>query len=236
MTDRTSPDRTRRALLIGAGLLPLAGCGPASLLLQGPAAPRLYTLTPAREFAAGLPRVEWQLLVETPIANTGIDTARIALGETENRLTYYAGSNWVDTAPEMIQLLLVESFENSNRIVAVGREASGLRADFVLKSDLRDFQAEYAGGSVGGTAPVARVRLASRLVRMPRRNIVATDTFAAEIKATSARFEDVIAAFDAALDVVMRRIVEWALRQGAANVAIDPLLERMDRPAAERRS
>ncbi len=226
------PDPVRRGLLLSAAFLPLAGCGAASRLLTEPAPPRLYTLTPAREFAAGLPRVDWQLLVETPIANTGIDTVRIALGEAPNRLTYYAAASWVDTAPEMIQLLLVESFENSNRIVAVGREATGLRADFILKNDLRDFQAEYGGGDPASTAPLAKVRMASRLVRMPRRNIVATETFDAEVRANSPAFADVIAAFDVALGVAMRRIVEWTLRQGAANVAIDPLPERPDRPGA----
>lgn len=224
------PDPVRRGLLLTAGLLPLAGCGAASRLLTEPAPPRLYTLTPAREFAAGLPRVEWQLLVETPIANTGIDTVRIALGETPNRLTYYAGASWIDTAPELIQLLLVESFENSNRIVAVGREATGLRADFILKSDLRDFQADYGGGDTATTAPLARVRIASRLVRMPRRNIVANEAFEAQVRAASPAFVDVIAAFDAALGATMRRIVEWTLPQGAANVAADPLPDRPDRP------
>ncbi|WP_114391736.1 ABC-type transport auxiliary lipoprotein family protein [Oleisolibacter albus] len=212
----------RRALLSAAALLPLGACSAARLLDPG-APPRLYTLSPAREFAAGLPRVDWQLVVETPLANTGIDTGRIALGETPARLTYYADCAWVDTAPEMVQLLLVESLENSNRIVAVGVEASGLRSDFVLKSDLRDFQAEYNGGSPDSSAPEAHVRLNAKLVRMPRRNIVASDTFEARVAAKSASFDHVIAAFDQALDMVLRRTVEWTLRQGAANAAQAPL-------------
>lgn len=227
MKSRKMPDRHRRNMLVLAGLLPLAGCG-AARLLEEPGPPRLYVLTPSNDFAAGLPRVDWQLLVERPIANTAIDTARIALGETANRLTYYAGLNWVDTAPDMIQLLLVESFENSNRIVAVGREASGLRADFVLKSDIRDFQAEYDGGDPSVQPPLAKVRIASRLVRMPRRNIVANDTFEAQVRANSPAFADVVRAFDDALQAVMRRIVEWTLRQGIANVEIDALPSRLD--------
>src|SRR3546814_3362056 len=43
----------------------------------------------------------------------------------------------------MLQSLIVQSFDNTGRIVGVGRETAGLGADFVLKTDLRAFQAEY---------------------------------------------------------------------------------------------
>lgn len=220
-------DPNRRLLLGLAAALPLGGCTVADVLTPPP--PRLYVLRPAREFTAGLPRVEWQLLVETPLANTGIDTARIALGETQSRLTYFASANWVDTAPEMVQLLLIESFENSNRIVAVGREATGLRADFILKTDLRDFQAEYDGGTPGQTAPVGRVRMTAKLVRMPRRTIVASESFEAQVPAKGSAFTDMIAAMDEALGAVMRRMVEWTIRQGHANATAEPLLSLADR-------
>lgn len=212
----------RRSLLGLAALAPLAACSPARLL-NGGRPPRLYLLTPARDFTAGLPRVPWQLLVETPLANSAIDTPRIALGETVNRITYFADANWADTGPDMIQTLLVESFENSRRIVAVGVERSGLRADFVLKTDLRDFQAVYDGGDPTSTAPEARVRVNAKLVRMPRRNIVAGETFEAQVRADSPALKDVVHAFDQATGAVMRRIVEWTLQQGNTNVEMDPL-------------
>ncbi|SNS17374.1 MULTISPECIES: ABC-type transport auxiliary lipoprotein family protein [unclassified Azospirillum] len=212
----------RRALLGLALLAPLAGCSPVRLL-NGGRPPRLYLLTPARDFVAGLPRVPWQLLVETPLANSAIDTPRIALGETANRITYFAEANWADTGPDMLQTLLVESFENSRRIVAVGVERSGLRADFVLKTDLRDFQAVYDGGDPTTTAPEARVRVNAKLVRMPRRNIVAGETFEAQVRASSPALNHVVAAFDEATGAVLRRIVEWTLQQGNTNVEIDPL-------------
>ncbi|ACI98844.1 ABC-type transport auxiliary lipoprotein family protein [Rhodospirillum centenum] len=221
-------DPNRRRLLGLTATLPLlGGCSVADVLTPPP--PRLYVLSPAREFTAGLPRVDWQLLVETPLANTGIDTARIALGETQSRLTYFAGANWVDRAPSMAQLLLIESFENSNRIVAVGREATGLRADFILKTDLRDFQAEYNGGTPGESRPVGRVRMTAKLVRMPRRIIVASESFEAQVPAKGSAFSDMIEAMDDALEAVMRRMVEWTIRQGHANVEADPIPAAFDR-------
>ena len=46
---------------------------------------------------------------------------RIALHRASVELEYYARANWTDLAPAMIQTLVVESFENSGKIVAVGR-------------------------------------------------------------------------------------------------------------------
>ena len=43
----------------------------------------------------------------------------------------------------MIQTLLIESFENTGKIIAVGRQSLGLRSDFNLKLEVREFQAEY---------------------------------------------------------------------------------------------
>src|SRR3546814_20406305 len=56
---------------------------------------------------------------------------------------YYAGAQWIDDAPYMVQRLLIESFENSQRIVGVGRPSVSLRSDFVLRVELRAFQAQY---------------------------------------------------------------------------------------------
>ncbi len=107
------------------------------------APPRLYVLTPKSTYPANLPTVDWQLLVETPVSAAGLSSARIALQDSPIELRYFDNANWTDFAPKMVQSLIIESFENSGKIVSVGREQIGLRSDFVLKTELREFQAEY---------------------------------------------------------------------------------------------
>jgi cholesterol transport system auxiliary component len=112
-----------------------------------------------------------------------------------------------------VQTLLVESFENSGKIIAVGRQTIGLRSDFNLKTELREFQAEYTGTN---RPPTVHVRLSTRLIQQPRRVIIASDNFDAQVVAASTSMEDVILAFDEALGKVIRRTVEWTLENGAA--------------------
>lgn len=170
--------------------------------------PKLYVLTPKSTFAPDLPKVDWQLTVDVPIAEASLNTARIALKRSPISLEYYERANWIDTAPIMVQTLLVESFENSGRIVGVGRQSIAIRSDFSLITDLREFHAEYFRGGF----PEARVRLNAKLVRMPERVIVGVTTVERLHEAAGTDIVSVVEAFDTALGKTMKRIVEWALK------------------------
>lgn len=195
------------ALFLIGGLV-LSGC----VELPGAGQPsRLYMLSPKSIFKANLPEVSWQLVVELPVAPSGLATPNVALTHDPIELQYYADARWAERAPQMVQTLIVESFENSKRIVAVGRQAVGLRSDYNLRSDLREFQAEYRDGAV---APTAHVRINVKLIKHPRRQIVASKAFEARVQANSGSMGDIIRAFDRALGKVLRGIVEWTLSTG----------------------
>jgi cholesterol transport system auxiliary component len=181
----------------------LGGCA----LPGGGEPPNLYTLTPKSTFSPDVPRVDWQLIVETPVAAAGLNTSRIALQRSPVTLEYYANANWTDVAPLMVQTLLIESFENSGKIVAVSRESTTLRADYMLKTELREFQADYDGSG----APRARVRINAKLTRMPDRAIIASHTVERMVRAERSDLPSIALAFDEALGGAMRRIVEWTL-------------------------
>jgi cholesterol transport system auxiliary component len=187
----------RTFLLGGAGLL--AACG----LVPDVSQPlTLYTLKPKR-VPQNLQKVAWQLVVAEPAAERDIDTTRIALTRTPNVIEYFAGGNWSDTAPDLVQAKLIEAFESTNAILAVGRDAAGLKPDYILQSDLRDFQAEYQAGD----APAAHVRLISKLVQMPDRRIVRTVTAEAAAPAASKELPAVVSAFETALGQVLNKTV-----------------------------
>jgi cholesterol transport system auxiliary component len=172
--------------------------------------PRIFRLTPKSTFPADLPRVDWQMIVEAPVANAGLDTTRVALMRGPHEIEYYARSSWVDTAPLMVQTLIIESFENSGKIVSVGRESLGLRADYLLKLELREFQAEYREGPL----PRAHVAISAKLVKLPARQIVAAQTFEGFETASADAVEEVVNAMDLALGRVLRDIVVWTLTSG----------------------
>ena len=188
-------------------LFSLAAC---TGIIPGTGEPlKLYTLTPKSSYTADLPKVEWQLVVETPVAPAGINTNRIAVAHSPITLDYYAGATWTDSAPALVQTLLVESFENTGRIVAVGRESVGLKPDYVLKLELREFQAEYDSPQA---PPTVHIRIIAKLVRMPAREIVAAHMAERKQAATANSLDSVIGAFDEALGPVLKEIVIWTIK------------------------
>ena len=88
MKQESPNDPQRRALVASALMLPLgltlAGCELA-VPGQGPP-PSLYRLTPKSTFTEGLPVVDWQLVLEVPVADAGLATTRVALQKTPTQL------------------------------------------------------------------------------------------------------------------------------------------------------
>lgn len=194
---------SRRGVLAAlGGALTLGGC---EILPKVGTPTDLYTLTPKTSFGNDLPQVNWQLIVELPVAAAALDTVRIALQHTPYTLEYFANAAWTDNAPAMVQTLIIESFESTGRILAVGREAIGLRPDFILKTDLREFQAIYYETETA--APNILIRMNAKLVQMPERRIVSSNTFDHRTPAASDSFKDIIEAFDVALGRVIKNIV-----------------------------
>ncbi len=210
-------DPARRRVLGAALVLPLGALAAACQLPvpgQGPP-PALYRLTPKSTFSEDLPNVAWQLVLEVPVADAGLATTRVALQRAPTQMEYYARTSWTDRAPLMIQTLMIESFENSGRIVSVGRESVGLRADFILKSELREFQAEY----YRTPTPSVRVAMNAKLVQMPRRTIIGSQSFESVAETTEDAMTEIIAAFDQALGKVLKHLVEWVLLTGETEVS-----------------
>ena len=186
----------------------LAGC--ARLFVAAPG--HLYRLSAESAYPATLPRVTAQLLVDLPQAPAGIDTTRIALSESPFSLDYYADSEWTDRVPDLVQTLLLASFEDSRAITAIDRELIGLRADFVLKTDIHHFEAV---SDASGGLPKVWVAMTARLVAMPQHEIIAQARFERRVPAAGTDVPAVVAAFNAAADAVIRDIVVWTVTNPA---------------------
>jgi cholesterol transport system auxiliary component len=202
---RASRRRILASIIAGSVVPTVTACG-----LGGGPPPRQFTLTPVTSFPRGLPAVKWSLVVDEPTAARQIDTSRIALMNGPFRVEYYADVEWTDNAPAMVQLLLMQSFQNTGRLPVVAPSRQTLVTDFLLLSNLQKFQVENDPSAV----PQATVVLEATLLRMPRRTPVATARFEKATLVDSKSTETVTAAFDASLDDVMRRVVEWTLQKG----------------------
>ena len=208
MTVRSRRHRSRPITILV--LIPLlAGCGG---LLPAPPERQLYQLTPTFAFAAPLPRVAAQLAVALPTAPAGFDTERIALSRAPVTLDYFAGAQWTDHVPFLVQTALVDGFAKSAALPAVGPESLGLRANFVLETVISDFEATY--DSPNGPPRIV-VRVEETLIGMPERQIVAQTSISREANAAANALPDIVRAFDQALGGAIEEVVTWTVSNRA---------------------
>lgn len=201
------------ALLIVSGLG--TGCV-GSVLKSDNEAPDLYRLAapPASSATAGSgPAPTHAITVARPRSASSLDTERIAVTTPGHGFDYLAGARWADTAPQMVQQMLVDRLISGGRFATAVAAPSRVPTDLLLEVELRHFEAIYA--SVG-SPPQVLVELQGNLVDVRRGVRVAS--FGTRAEATAARNDRtaVIAAFE---DATARAAQDAALRAGEAAAA-----------------
>jgi cholesterol transport system auxiliary component len=210
-----------RILVAAALVATLAACGG---LFPSPPERQLYRPQPSFSFPAGLPHAGVALAVATPSAASGLDTRRIALTNAPAALNYYADAEWADSVPFLVRSALVEGFEASGAVAAVGPVTLGAHADVVLETAIRDFEARYSDPH---RAPRVEVAFDLKLIALPRRQIVAAGMVEGEATATENKVPAIVAAFNTALGQAAAKAVGWtvsnpALSARSASVRLRP--------------
>jgi cholesterol transport system auxiliary component len=199
-------DLDRRALLVaGASSLTLAAC---SNIIGPGESPTLYLLRSEHPQSTPGPKVNWQLSVLEPSAPDSLDTSRIALVKPGEELDYYANSAWQDRLPYCVENAIIEAFEQNDRIKAVGRDTDLIRSEYLLQTDIRDFQARYEAPDA---LPNARVRISAKLIAARTRTITRNDAFEHILPAAQNTVPAVAAALNQCMAAVVAQIVDWTL-------------------------
>ena len=208
------PNRHRRlvgtSLAATLALVMVAGC---SSILGSKTPSTIYAPEPRVAADPSWPGVTWQLALAHPEAARVLDSLRIAVRPTPGELEVYKGASWAKTPTEQIEDALLRTLEDSQKIPAVARQGSGIAADYNLLTEVRRFEADYAGNAV----PAATIEINAKLVHVPDQDVVASRTFLQAAPASSANTAAVAQAFGIALGAITHDIAGWALTHGDTN-------------------
>lgn len=203
-------------------VLAVSACS--SLFVDAPR--KLYRLSAQVSFPQKLPRLSGQIVVDLPNAPNALDTPRIALSRSPVSLDYFADAEWTDRTPRIVQGALIDAFEASGAVTAIDRDTLGLRADYAVTGELRQFEARYdsPAGAQEKTPQVA-VGMVIRVVKLPDRTIVAQRGFEQHAAAASNDMQAIVLAFDSAMGALARDVVMWTVSNPAL-AAKEPLPRR----------
>jgi cholesterol transport system auxiliary component len=190
-------------------LLPLlTACGAISSLSEASRELDAYTLSPLPPEGTPAPGRR-HLVVEAPGAPGALATDRILVKPQPFQAQYLADARWTEPAPELLQTLLVASFQNRGGFRLVERTGAGLMPDYTLMTELQAFQAEpQPDGTV--TLTVAAVLT---LIREADRSILATRRVAASQAVASDDTALIVAGLDRTLQSVLAETVAWTRDQ-----------------------
>ncbi len=204
MTARELPDR-RNILLAAASLLTLSACG--SLLGPSEAPGQIFVLSPELPSVSNTAALAGQLAIARPEVSISLATNRIAL-RRNNVFDYYADSQWTDSTPALFQDLLIEALERNGALGSVARDMEGIHVGFIVQSEIHAFEAHYDHGD---SAPTVVVDVTVKIISAAKSEIVGALEFHQESAATANNVPAVVAAFDAALSVILPEIARWVL-------------------------
>jgi cholesterol transport system auxiliary component len=172
----------------------------------------VYAPDPRIAIDPAWPTVRWQLVIDHPEAARVVDSLRIAVRPTPAELQVYKGASWAKTPTEQLEDTVLRGLEDSRKIAAVAREGSGLVANYRLVTDVRRYEADYAGGGV----PRATIEVNAKLLHAPNQELVASRTFLQAVPAAGTALPQVAQAFDQALGAIGHDIAGWTLTSGDA--------------------
>lgn len=190
-----------RSALLVSGLLGLAACS--AVDFSSP--PATFDLSAARDVRSARP-ARAQLNVAEPAALQALDSNRILVRPSDGQVSYLPGAQWADRLPRLIQVRLVQSFENASRIASVAGTDNKLAPGIALTSEVRAFE-------VNAPRREAVVEISVKLVDERTGRIAAATVFQASRPVGSVAAGASASALDAALQDVLRQIVEWAVQR-----------------------
>ena len=199
----------RRTLPVLAVLV-LSGCAAITSISDATTPLQAYDLRAPADAPTVRGRLQRDLVIEPPTAGGALDTDRILIRPDPFRAAYLPKVRWTDTAPVMLQNLMLRSFEDAGALRYVGRRPLAGSSDYLLVSDLTDFQAEL--GPDGDTV-TTRVRLTARLVQNSDAKILGSRTIQTTALAASTEPAAVVAGFNEATSAALQNLTVWALRR-----------------------
>lgn len=212
------PPMTRLAsgILLAAVLAgSLAGCGAISALSDAATPLDAYDLRAPQDAVQAVQVSARSLSVEPPTTGGALETDRILIKPNAVQSLYLPGARWSASAPEMLQTLILRAFEDHNALSYVGRQPIGTSGDFVLLTEITDFQAELGAD---GESAMTRVRVTARVVRESDARVLARRTFTATAPSASTETLAIVQSFNDATDQLLPDLTRWAL--GAMGVGL----------------
>jgi phospholipid/cholesterol/gamma-HCH transport system substrate-binding protein len=174
----------------------------------------VYDLQPATNFPAPIKSIKAQLTIPEPNTVVLFDTQKMLLAPNLD-LPAFAGAQWSDSIPKLLQAKLIQSFENYDIAHPPLRPNDAVQPDYQLLVDIRNFK-------VAGEGELnAEVAFGAKIIDRNGK-LVGAKLFQQSAKIDKPEPAAAVAAFETAFDAVAKELIPWtvdSLASGASSEA-----------------
>jgi len=146
-----------------------------------------------------------QILVPEPNALGSLATNKIAVKPTALTLSYYPSVALEDSAPKVLQRVLLDAFQNTGRVRAVGLPGQSLLINYQVVTEVRAFQAETF------EVDRARVEIVAKLLDDSNGRVLADRIFTAVVPIADDSAEAAAEGLNLAAQALASDVVDWTL-------------------------
>ena len=175
----------------------LSGCGG---LFHSDARPEQVYYLRATPIPPGAAPVAASLRFNRPNTSPGLDLADIVTLQSDRRMSFFVASRWPAPTSNMIETLAVEKLRGSQLWQSVADSTSAWPSDYVLQVTVRNFEADYTGGSVN---PEVHVVLDCIVGKREGREIIASFLAEGSVTAHENKMSAVVPAFETAANTAL---------------------------------
>jgi cholesterol transport system auxiliary component len=143
------------------------------------------------------------LQVVRPLPGPGLESDRIIVLRSDRRLDFVSGSRWATEVPALVESLAVDTLRGG-AFSAVYDSFAGLPADYILRLNVRRFEADYTAGD----RPRVFVTFECVLGRRDERRALATFTAEGIADAEASRVTALVAAFETAVKAALGSLAD----------------------------
>lgn len=146
-----------------------------------------------------------QILVPEPRALEALSTAKIPVKPTPITLAYYPAVALEDQIPKVLQRMILDTFQNTGRVQAVGLPGESLLINYQVVTEIRAFQAETFG------ANQARIEVYAKLLDDSNGRVIANRAFAVTVPIGGDAPEEAAEGLNLAAQTLATDVVGWTL-------------------------
>ncbi len=151
---------------------------------------------------------ETVLMLDRFETSSFLNNDKIVLTKQGTVYDYFADIRWSDKIPAMLYSSLKASYENKSSYNVIDFNDSTIDNQYLLKMDLRHFEANYHEGDLS-MAPEIYIEIYAVLVRRSDQKIVASKVFSKTDQVSENKLMTIVTSFDDLYQQTQNDLIAW---------------------------